>query len=418
MKFPSYILGYGLILLAAFVFASEQVEVKRVIDGDTVELKDGRSVRLIGVDCPERGGGSGLFKDFAEEVTGFLTGLCGGKSVRLEYDRDTIDTYGRTLAYLYLDDGTCVNKELVLRGYGHAPVKYPHRMLAEFLEAESTARAGQLGLWSVPTQSFQLPKGVSDTITVYVTRYGAKYHRSDCDALTKTRMPLTLGQALANGYLPCGVCRPVAPVSLVRVDTVYDTVEGGGASKEGGSFPWVPVIIAVFAAIAAGITAYANYVATDNATRPLLEMTLSGDSVARVKLTVTNLSRTDAEGGMEVRLWVDGREEGIDIPSYCGQEYWSFPADQSIEDSLDLSDVIPTDPRVKGTVVVLEAHLWYRRWYRTRVIFKRGRVYYAPVRRWKFRYEPRKWRPVLASTNPPKPRKPRWEELRKIQPPN
>lgn len=53
MKFPHYILGCGLILVAAFVLASEQVDVKRVIDGDTVELEDGRSVRLIGVDCPD-----------------------------------------------------------------------------------------------------------------------------------------------------------------------------------------------------------------------------------------------------------------------------------------------------------------------------------------------------------------------------
>jgi len=247
MKFPSYILGCGLILLAAFVLAYEQVVVKRVIDGDTVELKDGRSVRLIGVDAPERTACGGLLSSLAEEATTYLEGKCLGQSVRLEYDQDTIDTYGRTLAYLYLDDGTLINAEIIRNGYGYADSLHEYEKRAEFSEIETTARQSQLGLWSPDVQALinAIEGPLSPNDIVCTTRTGDSYHRCNCYHLRQSCYRLTLADALAQRKIPCKVCWPVAPPIVVPVDTVYDTVQTETASSPGGAFPWLLVIVAI-----------------------------------------------------------------------------------------------------------------------------------------------------------------------------
>ena len=247
MKFPRYILGCGLILLAAFVLASEQAEVKRVIDGDTVELKDGRSVRLIGVNCPDPTACDQWLIEFCDEAKEFLRKLCEGKSVRLEYDRDTIDTYGRTLAYLYLDDETLINAEIIRNGYGYADSLHEYEKRAEFLEIEMAARQDLRGLWrpALKVRMEMLRRQSLQNDTVYVTDTGDKYHRRNCWHLKLSCTALSLADALALGKTPCKVCRPYAPPTMVRVDTVYDTVQAETASSPTGAFPWLLVIVAI-----------------------------------------------------------------------------------------------------------------------------------------------------------------------------
>ena len=46
------------------------------------------------------------------------------------------------------------------------------------------------------------------SVTVYVTRTGKKYHRDGCRYLRQSRIPMSLKDAKANGYTPCSVCRP------------------------------------------------------------------------------------------------------------------------------------------------------------------------------------------------------------------
>jgi micrococcal nuclease len=82
--------------------------VRRVIDGDTIELSDGRLVRYIGVDAPEvrRRQGEAWVKDpepFAQAATKANRRLVAGKTVRLERDAQTHDRYGQLLAYVYVE---------------------------------------------------------------------------------------------------------------------------------------------------------------------------------------------------------------------------------------------------------------------------------------------------------------------------
>ena len=81
------------------------VKVRRVIDGDTLELDNGEDVRLIGVDTPETKHPKKPVERFGKEATAFTMRLVEGQEVRLAYDQQRKDKYGRTLAYVYPERG-------------------------------------------------------------------------------------------------------------------------------------------------------------------------------------------------------------------------------------------------------------------------------------------------------------------------
>ena len=121
--------------------------VVRVVDGDTLLLDRNERVRLIGVDTPETVDPRRPVERFGKEASDFTKRMAEGKKVRLEYDQDRRDRFGRTLAYVYLEDGTFLNAEIVKQGYGHAYTQFPFKYLKEFRGYEREAREAQRGLW-------------------------------------------------------------------------------------------------------------------------------------------------------------------------------------------------------------------------------------------------------------------------------
>lgn len=135
--------------------------VRNVIDGDTVVLNNGKKVRLIGIDTPEIHSGQKLNRDAKRTnkpvaeikklglvAKQFTERLLGGKKVIIEYDDRIKDRYGRTLGYLYLNDGTFINEEIIRQGYGVAYIRYPFKYMNRFRAAEKEAREAQRGLWA------------------------------------------------------------------------------------------------------------------------------------------------------------------------------------------------------------------------------------------------------------------------------
>ena len=143
----------GLLAAALFAFAlapapaGAQV-VERVVDGDTIIVRGVGRVRLIGVDTPETVSPGRPVEFFGREASAFTKRLLEGRSVRLEYDRERTDRYGRTLAYVHLADGTFANAEIVRRGYGHAYTRFPFRYRDQFRQIEREARGAGRGLWN------------------------------------------------------------------------------------------------------------------------------------------------------------------------------------------------------------------------------------------------------------------------------
>ena len=133
--------------------SQEYRKVYKVIDGDTFWMKDQggqtEKIRFIGIDAPEcRKSAHKDIQRFGKESKDFLVGFLKGKKVALEYDVERYDRYGRTLAYVYLEDGTFLNEYLIKNGYAKVVtfppnVKY-HR---QFVIAERYARQHQLGMW-------------------------------------------------------------------------------------------------------------------------------------------------------------------------------------------------------------------------------------------------------------------------------
>ena len=121
--------------------------VERVVDGDTIIVEGVGRVRLIGVDTPETVHPNRPVEFFGKEASAFAKRLLEGKRVRLEYDQERQDRYGRTLAYVYLADGTFVNAEIIRRGYGHAYTRFPFRHMEAFRQFEREARDNRRGLW-------------------------------------------------------------------------------------------------------------------------------------------------------------------------------------------------------------------------------------------------------------------------------
>ncbi len=121
--------------------------VVRVVDGDTLLLDRNERVRLIGVDTPETVDPRRPVQRFGKEASAFTKQMAEGRRVRLEFDQERVDRFGRTLAYVYLEDGMFLNAEIVRQGYGHAYTRFPFKYLEEFRAYEREAREAQRGLW-------------------------------------------------------------------------------------------------------------------------------------------------------------------------------------------------------------------------------------------------------------------------------
>jgi micrococcal nuclease len=124
--------------------------VTRVVDGDTliVGLASGRSerVRLIGIDTPD----TRPVECFAREATAAARRLANGRRVRLVGDRtqNTRDRYGRLLAYVVLESGRDMGRELIAGGHAAVYVyRRPFLRISGYRSAEGSAKAAKRGLW-------------------------------------------------------------------------------------------------------------------------------------------------------------------------------------------------------------------------------------------------------------------------------
>ena len=150
-----------LFCFSVFAHAGDFVKCIKVIDGDTIKIATGENVRLIGVDTPESRRNKKLYRDadrskedvdaiiaMGKESAKFTAGLVLGKDVRLEFDVQKQDRYGRLLAYVYLEDGTFVNAEIIKQGYGSPMTVPPNVKFADlFKKLYQEARENKRGLW-------------------------------------------------------------------------------------------------------------------------------------------------------------------------------------------------------------------------------------------------------------------------------
>lgn len=149
---------FSLLLLAGLFFitgfgnppaskSDDLYQVTKVIDGDTIKLANGEKVRYIGIDTPETKHPKKAVQYFGKEAYEANKKLVEGKKVRLEFDVQKYDKYGRLLVYVYVDN-IFVNAWLVENGYAYA-VTYPPNVKYQelFLRLQREARENGRGLW-------------------------------------------------------------------------------------------------------------------------------------------------------------------------------------------------------------------------------------------------------------------------------
>ena len=130
------------------------VTVTKVVDGDTIRVDDNgqrQTIRLIGLDTPESVDPRKPVQCFAHEASAHAETVLDGQSVYLETDpsQDSVDRYGRTLAYVWTESGRLFNLDMIAEGYAHEyTYDLPYRYQQIFRTAEDSARTDERGLWS------------------------------------------------------------------------------------------------------------------------------------------------------------------------------------------------------------------------------------------------------------------------------
>lgn len=137
------------------------VAVAAVIDGDSLTLVDGRTVRLVGLQAPRLSKGRRDFPEwpFAREATAALDALLAGQTVTLRYGGARADRYGRVLAHLVRADGLWVEGEMLREGMARVYTFADNRAALEpMLALEREARAAKRGIWADPFYSVRTPE--------------------------------------------------------------------------------------------------------------------------------------------------------------------------------------------------------------------------------------------------------------------
>ena len=124
-----------------------QYEVIRVIDGDTVELKNGERLRYNDIDTPETVHPNKPVECYGPQASSKNKELVEGEIIFVELGNPAKDRYGRLLGYVYIDD-LFVNAELVRGGYAEVnSYGNPGSKLSNLLDIEKNAKESMKGLW-------------------------------------------------------------------------------------------------------------------------------------------------------------------------------------------------------------------------------------------------------------------------------
>jgi micrococcal nuclease len=180
--------------------------VRHVVDGDTVLLKTGKEVRYVGIDAPEFAHDGESNEFMAVESKRFNRDLVNNARIRLEFDREKQDRYGRLLAYVFLENGEMVNELIVRKGLARVLVVEPNlKHFHLLLQAQRKAMTEHIGIWSKRPARPE-PYYVGDSKS-------HRFHRPGCP-FGKRIAPLnrlrfsSSDQAYWEGFSPCRKCKP------------------------------------------------------------------------------------------------------------------------------------------------------------------------------------------------------------------
>lgn len=148
--------------------------VRSVSDGDTIRLEDGRRLRLVGIQAPERPpqGRSGEIWPLADEAKSYLEELVLHKKLQLFYGKQKQDRHRRILAHAVLENDIWVQGALLKAGLAHV-YSFPDNraLVAELYAIEDEARKARLGIWADPYYQILQAEELDGTEARYAGRF-------------------------------------------------------------------------------------------------------------------------------------------------------------------------------------------------------------------------------------------------------
>ena len=233
---------------------SEFHEVTKIVRADTIEVEGTGVVQMIGIETPDGKTPSEIYGAHGREALDFTEKSLLGRKVRLDFDpvnaaNGNKSPAGQTLAYVYTQDGTLFNSDMIRQGHAFARVNEPFRLIDDFRNVEREAMQAMRGIWgfsgsgTAVASSRDLPPllgaaskdekarderrgrisplapselgpnvpAISGTAagseqTVFISSADKMYHKANCDYLAKKPQAISLSQAKAEGYASCSRC--------------------------------------------------------------------------------------------------------------------------------------------------------------------------------------------------------------------
>lgn len=180
--------------------------VSTVLDGDTIVLHSGERVRYLGLDAPEIAHNGSPGDCYGDEARQANRDLVLHQRVTLQYEREAKDRHGRLLAYVVLQDGRCVNSELIRTGMARVfRSREGFSRFEELVALQREALSSRRGLWGACV--------VKPARFYVANRSSWVFHRADCPFGRATGARNTLHfaarwSALGEGFSPCRRCKP------------------------------------------------------------------------------------------------------------------------------------------------------------------------------------------------------------------
>jgi endonuclease YncB( thermonuclease family) len=177
--------------------------VRWVNDGDTIILDNGKRVRYIGINTPEIDHEGQKAQPYGYQAKSYNQTLVGSHKVRLEYDTDRRDRYGRDLAYVFLKDRRFINARLLQAGLAFYLYRKPNLKYGKILlKAQQDAMASGKGLWHNWREKEQIYLG---------NRKSKRFHIFSCKFARKINAKNKIQfsskwEAFYRGYAPAKKC--------------------------------------------------------------------------------------------------------------------------------------------------------------------------------------------------------------------
>ncbi len=193
------------ILLVATGSASAETwfKVKWVNDGDTIVLTNGKRVRYIGINAPEIDHDRQKAQPYGYRARNYNRLMVSDRRIRLEFDLERHDRYGRLLAYVFLPDDIFLNEHLLQKGYAFYLFRKPNlKYNQRLLKAQQAAMKAKRGLW----------RNWKEATARYIgNRNSMRFHLETCPQARQIKARnrtyfKTKWDAFRSGYAPAGGC--------------------------------------------------------------------------------------------------------------------------------------------------------------------------------------------------------------------